>query len=82
MALSKQRIMNKLWVGGEHNFATSTCFLRFDGELLNPDIYLMKVITEVELCVCLMRENNDHWFSRQARTFELLFTIFNVHKIK
>ncbi len=46
------------------------------------DIYLMKVITDVELCVCVMRENNDHWFSHQARAFELLFTIFNVHKIK
>ncbi len=33
------------------NFATSTYFLRFDGELLKPDIYLMKVITEVEMCV-------------------------------
>ncbi len=32
--------------------------------------------------MCLMHENSDHWFSRQARTFELLFTIFIVHKIK
>ncbi len=30
---------------------TSVCFLRFDGELLKPDIYLMKVTTEVEMCV-------------------------------
>ncbi len=35
--------MNTLF-GGEHNFATSTYFLRFDDELL-MNIYLMKVIT-------------------------------------
>ncbi len=46
-----ERIINKLFLGGKHNFATSTCFLRFDGQLLNPDFYLMKVITEVESLV-------------------------------
>ncbi len=41
--------MNQLfWGGGGGNFATSICFLRFAGGRLNPDIYLMKVITEVE----------------------------------
>ncbi len=32
--------------------------------------------------MCLMRENNDHWFSCQAHMFDLPFTIFIVHKIK
>ncbi len=59
--------------GGKHNFAISTCLLRFDGELLKPDIDLMKDITEVELCVCLMHENNERWFSRQARMLSFRF---------
>ncbi len=71
--------MNKhFWV--KRNFATSTCFLRFDGELLMLDIYLMKVINGVEMCVCLTHENNDHWFSHQACMIELPFPIFNVRK--
>ncbi len=39
MALSKQPF-----------FHSSICLLRFDDEFLKPDIYLMKVTTEVEMC--------------------------------
>ncbi len=48
MALSKQ---NEFTFCGKCNFATSIYFLTFDGELLKSDIYLMKVITEVDMCV-------------------------------
>ncbi len=37
--------------GGGGNFATSICFKKFVGELLKPDIYMMNVLSEVEMCV-------------------------------
>ncbi len=75
-----ERIMNKLILG-----KTQLCYLNTLPQIwwstFEPR-HLPDESHNWSRTVCLMRKNNDHWFSCHACTFELLFTIFNVHKIK
>ncbi len=48
MAYQNRKKFDKHFVRKKSNFATSICCLKYDGELLKPEISLMKVITEAE----------------------------------
>ncbi len=57
------------------NFATSICCLKYDGEILKPEISLMKIITEAETCMLDAQKQTSMVFTHRSHA---LVSIYNI----